>query len=98
MARMLYRLGTTAFRRWPLFIAGWLLFAVVLGSVAAAFSKPMSDEFTIPGIPSEQAADLQQELFPEAGTPSTTPPSTWSSPRPRATPSPSRRTQAQSPT
>lgn len=66
MARMLYRLGTTAFRRWPLFIAGWLIFAVVLGSVAAAFSKPMSDEFTIPGIPSEQAADLQQELFPEA--------------------------------
>jgi RND superfamily putative drug exporter len=66
MARMLYRLGTTAFRRWPLFIAGWLIFAVVLGSVAAAFSKPMSDEFTIPGIPSEAAADLQQELFPEA--------------------------------
>ena len=29
MARMLYRLGTTAFRRWPLFLAGWLLFAVV---------------------------------------------------------------------
>jgi putative drug exporter of the RND superfamily len=67
MARLLYRLGTTAFRRWPLFIAGWLLFAVALGSFAAAFSKPMSDEFTIPGIPSEQAADLQQELFPEAG-------------------------------
>jgi RND superfamily putative drug exporter len=67
MARLLYRLGTTAFRRWPLFIAGWLLLAVVLGSVAAAFSKPMSDEFTIPGIPSEQAADLQQQLFPEAG-------------------------------
>ena len=67
MARMLYRLGSTAFRRWPLFIAGWLLFAVVLGSIAAAFSKPMSDEFSIPGIPSEQAADLQQELFPEAG-------------------------------
>jgi RND superfamily putative drug exporter len=66
MARLLYRLGTTAYRRWPLFIAGWLLFAVVLGSVAAAFSKPMSDEFTIPGIPSEAAADLQQELFPEA--------------------------------
>src|SRR5689334_4675365 len=67
MARLLYRLGSTAFKRWPLFIAAWLLFAVVLGSVAAAFSKPMSDEFTIPGIPSEQAADLQQELFPDAG-------------------------------
>jgi len=67
MARMLYRLGTIAYRRWPFFIAGWLLFAVILGSVAAAFSKPMSDEFTIPGIPSEQAADLQQQLFPDAG-------------------------------
>ena len=66
MARMLYRLGSTAFRRWPLFLAGWLVLAVVLGSVAATFSKPMSDEFTIPGIPSEEAADLQQELFPEA--------------------------------
>ncbi len=67
MARLLYRLGSTAYRRWPFFIAGWLLFAVVLGSIAGAFSKPMSDEFTIPGIPSEEAADLQQELFPEAG-------------------------------
>ncbi|KAA1420192.1 MMPL family transporter [Nocardioides humilatus] len=67
MARMLYRLGTTAFRRWPLFIAGWLLFAVALGSIAAGFGKPMVDSFSIPGIPSEKAADLQQELFPEAG-------------------------------
>jgi RND superfamily putative drug exporter len=67
MARLLYRLGSTAYRRWPLFIAGWLLLAIVVGAVAATFSKPMSDEFTIPGIPSEQAADLQQELFPRAG-------------------------------
>ncbi len=67
MARLLYRLGSTAYQRWPFFIAGWLLFAVVLGSIAGAFSKPMSDEFTIPGIPSEDAATLQQELFPEAG-------------------------------
>ncbi|KAA1426812.1 MMPL family transporter [Nocardioides antri] len=67
MARLLYRLGTTAFRRWPLFVAGWLLLAIALVGVAGAFSKPMSDEFTIPGIPSEEAADLQQELFPEAG-------------------------------
>ena len=36
MAPLLYRLGKTAFRRWPFFIAGWLIFAVVLGSVAAA--------------------------------------------------------------
>ncbi len=66
MARFLYRVGSTAYRRWPLFIGGWLLLAIVVGSLAAAFSKPMSDEFTIPGIPSEQAADLQAELFPGA--------------------------------
>lgn len=67
MARLLYRLGSTAYRRWPFFIAGWLLLAVVIGAMAAAFSKPVTDEFTIPGIPSEEAADLQEELFPESG-------------------------------
>ncbi|MBM7517445.1 MMPL family transporter [Nocardioides nitrophenolicus] len=67
MARLLYRIGSTAYRRWPFFIAGWLLVAVVLGSLAAAFSKPMTDAFSIPGIPSEKAADIQQELFPESG-------------------------------
>jgi RND superfamily putative drug exporter len=27
-------------------------------------SKPLSDNFSVPGIPSEKAADLQAELFP----------------------------------
>ncbi|MFW6868914.1 MMPL family transporter [Nocardioides sp. CPCC 206347] len=67
MARLLYRIGSTAYRRWPFFIAGWLLLAVIVGSLAAAFSKPMTDSFTIPGIPSEQAADIQKELFPDTG-------------------------------
>ncbi|WP_418057248.1 MMPL family transporter [Pimelobacter simplex] len=67
MARLLYRIGSTAYRRWPFFIAGWLLLAVIVGSLAAAFSKPMSDEFTIPGIPSEKAAEIQKELFPQSG-------------------------------
>lgn len=66
MARLLYRLGSTAYRRWPTFIAGWLLLAAAVGGVAAAYSKPMVDSFSIPGIPSEKAADIQQELFPEA--------------------------------
>lgn len=66
MARLLYRIGSTAYRRWPFLIAGWLLLAILVGSVAAAFSKPMVDSFSIPGIPSEKAADLQQELFPDA--------------------------------
>ena len=63
MATLLHRLGTTAFRHWPRFIAGWLVLLIALGAFAAAFSKPLSEDFTIPGIPSEEAADLQSELF-----------------------------------
>ncbi|MSZ77904.1 MAG: MMPL family transporter, partial [Actinobacteria bacterium] len=64
MATLLHRLGKTAFRRWPLFLAGWLVALLAVGTVAATLSKPMTDAFTIPGIPSEQAADLQADLFP----------------------------------
>jgi RND superfamily putative drug exporter len=66
MATYLYRLGRTAFRRWPLFLAGWLTLMVVVVGAAATISKPFNDAFTIPGIPSEKAADLQSELFPGA--------------------------------
>ena len=66
MATLLYRLGKTAYRRWPIFIAAWLVAFVAVGALAAAFSKPMSDDITIPGIPSEKAADMQSELFPSS--------------------------------
>ena len=66
MATLLYRLGKTAFRRWPVFIAAWLVVLVGIGVVAGTLSKPMTDSFSIPGIPSEEAADLQAELFPES--------------------------------
>ena len=66
MATLLYRLGKTAYRRWPIFIAGWLVVMIAVGGFAAAFSKPTTDSFSIPGIPSEEAADLQAELFPGA--------------------------------
>jgi len=65
----LYRLGRTAFRRWPFFIAGWLVVLIAVGGFAATQSKPMSDAFSIPGIPSEKAADMQAELFPGAKDP-----------------------------
>ena len=105
MATLLARLGTTAYRRWPFFIAAWVVVLAVIIGLAAAFSKPMSDNFTIPGIPSEQAADLQAELFPGATSafdqakggrrcvryrPRRRPPAArWS--RPAPTPRPSRR-------
>ena len=66
MATLLYRLGKTAYRRWPIFIAGWLVLMIAVGGFATAFAKPTTDSFSIPGIPSEEAADLQAELFPGA--------------------------------
>lgn len=64
MATLLHRLGKLAYRRWPLFLAGWIVAMLAVGTFAATMSKPMSDSFSIPGIPSEKAADLQAELFP----------------------------------
>ncbi len=66
MATLLHRLGKTAFRRWPVFLAAWLLAMLAVGGFAATMSKPMTDAFSIPGIPSEKAADLQEQLFPDA--------------------------------
>jgi RND superfamily putative drug exporter len=66
MATLLYRLGKTAYRRWPVFVAAWLAVLIGIGVVAGTMSKPMTDSFSIPGIPSEEAADLQAELFPES--------------------------------
>ncbi len=64
MATLLYRLGRTAFRRWPVFVAAWLVALIGIGVVATSISKPMVDTFSIPGIPSLKAQDLQKELFP----------------------------------
>ncbi len=62
MASLLQRLGTTAYRRWPAFIAAWLVVLIGVGVFAGTFSKPLVDSFTIPGIPAEDAAALQSEL------------------------------------
>ena len=35
MASLLYRLGRTAYRRWPIFIAGWVIVLVVVPGVLA---------------------------------------------------------------
>lgn len=66
MATLLHRLGKTAYRRWPIFLAGWLVAMLAVGAFAATMSKPMTDAFSIPGIPSEKAADMQEELFPQS--------------------------------
>jgi RND superfamily putative drug exporter len=64
MATLLYRIGKTAYRRWPIFLAAWIVAMIGVGTIAGTMSKPMTDAFSIPGIPSEKAQDLQAELFP----------------------------------
>ena len=64
MATLLYRLGKTAYRRWPVFVAAWLVALIGFGALAGAISKPEVDTFSIPGIPSLKAQDLQKQLFP----------------------------------
>ena len=44
MATLLHRLGKTAYRRWPFFIAAWLIAFVAVGVFAGTMSKPMTDE------------------------------------------------------
>jgi putative drug exporter of the RND superfamily len=66
MATLLSRLGSTAYRRWPAFLLVWGVLLAAVGGFAATQGKPMQDSFSIPGIPSEEAADLQAELFPGA--------------------------------
>lgn len=65
MAQLLYRLGRTAYRKWPVFLIGWIIAILAIGGFAAAKSKPMSSTFSIPGIPSLKAAQTQKQLFPE---------------------------------
>ena len=65
MATLLYRLGRLAYRRWPLFLVAWLVALVAIGGFAATQSRPMTTTFSIPGIASLKAADVQKELFPD---------------------------------
>jgi RND superfamily putative drug exporter len=69
MASLLYRLGKTAYRRWPFFLVGWLLVIGVVGGVAGTMSKPFSDAFTIPGLESVEAAEKLPELMDGAQSP-----------------------------
>ena len=73
MATLLYRLGKTAYRRWPIFLAAWIIAMVGVGAFAATMSKPMTDAFSIPGIPSERRLTSRPSCSPAPSTPSTRP-------------------------
>lgn len=69
MAKLLYRLGKTAYRRWPVFVAVWMIAIIGIGAVATTMSKPMTTTFTMPGLESVEAAeDLPEIMGTEGGS------------------------------
>ncbi|MBC7276286.1 MMPL family transporter [Nocardioides sp.] len=67
MAKLLYRLGKTAYRRWPIFVAVWLIVIIGVGAVATTMSKPMSTTFSMPGLESVEAAEELPEIMGTEG-------------------------------
>lgn len=64
MATYLYRIGKWAYLNKFKMIAIWLLVLVGMGVAAATISKPTSESFSIPGIPSEKAQTQMVDAFP----------------------------------
>lgn len=68
MATYLYRLGRLAARRAWAFVLAWILVLAGVGGAAAAFSKPLSTEITIPGTEfNDVLVDLHQTMPKSAG-------------------------------
>jgi RND superfamily putative drug exporter len=64
MARMLARLGRFAFKRRGPVVLAWLV--ILAGAIVAGLSAPPvpDDDFSVPGVESQQAFDLMQQRFP----------------------------------
>ncbi|WP_067648332.1 MMPL family transporter [Nocardia harenae] len=66
MSVLLYRWGKFAFRRKWIVLPVWLLLLVLLAGVGNTLSKPMTDDFSLPGLPSERATEILDRHFPGA--------------------------------
>ena len=66
MARLLYRLGRTAYRRWYAFIAVWLIALVAIGFTATAILQADDRRLLHPGHPVGAGRRPPGELFPDA--------------------------------
>ncbi|WP_063043842.1 MMPL family transporter [Nocardia pseudovaccinii] len=66
MSVYLYRWGRFAFRRKWTVITVWLVMFVLLVGLGAEFSKPMSNNFSAPNLPSERANEILDKHFPGA--------------------------------
>ncbi|MFG2693360.1 MMPL family transporter [Kitasatospora sp. NPDC048407] len=66
MASVLYTWGRWAVRRRGRVIGLWLLLLATIGALGTTFAGPVSNEFTVPGIESQQAQDLLERQLPES--------------------------------
>ncbi|QGU06799.1 Membrane protein YdfJ [Corynebacterium occultum] len=66
MAKLLYRLGSSAYRKKWIFLAFWLVLLIAITTFAGLFSKPTSSSFSIPGLDSVVTMEKMQERFPDA--------------------------------
>ncbi|MFB7877350.1 MMPL family transporter [Nocardia sp. NPDC056064] len=64
MSVYLYRWGKFAFRRKWIVLPVWLLLFLLLGGAGAALSKPMSNDFSMPELPSARANEILDKHFP----------------------------------
>ena len=66
MSSFLYRLGRACYLHHRRVLAAWLAAVVVLGAVAGLAGGKYSDNFSIPGAPSQVALDELNLTFPQA--------------------------------
>lgn len=68
MSVYLYRFGKFAFRRKWIVLPIWLVLLGILGALGAQLSKPMSNDFSMPSLPSERATEILDKHFPGASS------------------------------
>ncbi|MEU7629809.1 MMPL family transporter [Nocardia sp. NPDC049220] len=66
MSVYLYRWGKFAFRRKWIVLPAWIALFVLVGGLGAQLSKPMTNDFSLPNLPSARATDILDKHFPGA--------------------------------
>ncbi|WP_227997983.1 MMPL family transporter [Nocardia australiensis] len=64
MSVLLYRWGKFAFRHKWIVLPVWLVLFLILGGLGAQLKEPMSDDFSMPNLPSERATEILDKHFP----------------------------------
>ncbi|MGV9586381.1 MMPL family transporter [Nocardia farcinica] len=64
MSVFLYRWGKFAFRRKWIVLPVWLALFLILGGLGAQLREPMTDDFSLPNLPSERATEILDKHFP----------------------------------